>query len=184
MVEPRLISSREVYRGRLLKLELLQIEEPDGQTRSREVVRHPGAVAIVPILGEKVLLVRQHRAPLGRALWEIPAGTVEPGEEPLECAKRELAEETGYEAREWRRLAEFYTTPGFCDERMTLFFAKGLEPAAGHKPTEDESLEVREFTLAEVEQMLCRGELEDAKTIIGLAVIPALLQGQGRDELV
>lgn len=141
-------------------------------------------MAIVPILGGKVLLVRQYRAPIGQELWELPAGTLEPGEEPLECAKRELEEETGYLAREWRKLAEFFTTPGFCDERMTLFLARGLEPAAGPRPAEDESLKVREFTLAELEQMLLRGELEDAKTIIGLAMTLALVRGKGRDEPV
>lgn len=130
-------------------------------------------MAIVPLLGEKILLVRQHRAPIGRELWEIPAGTVELGEVPLECAKRELAEETSYRAREWRKLAEFYTTPGFCDERMTLFLAQDLEPAAEGKRAEDEFLQVREFELGEIEAMLRRGELEDAKTIIGFILAAA-----------
>lgn len=131
-------------------------------------------MAIVPFLDEKVLLVRQHRAPIGKELWEIPAGTVETGESPLECAKRELEEETGYRAREWRKLAEFYTTPGFCDERMTLFLAQGLEPVAEGKRGEDEFLRAREFELGEIEAMLRRGDLEDAKTIIGFILAGAL----------
>jgi ADP-ribose pyrophosphatase len=171
MAEPRIVSVRKIYSGRLLRLELLQIQGPDGRSREREVVRHPGAVAIVPLLGKKVLLVQQYRAPLGKELWEIPAGTIEPGEAPLECAKRELAEETGYRAREWKELAEFYTTPGFCDERLTLFLAEGLEPAAEGKRAEDEFIQIREFELAEIREMLRRGELEDAKTIIGLTLI-------------
>ncbi|MCR4405134.1 MAG: NUDIX hydrolase [Candidatus Acetothermia bacterium] len=167
----RVAAAEVLYSGRLLRLELLRLAEPSGQIHEREVVRHPGAVAIVSLLGERVLLVRQYRAPVGKELWELPAGTLEPGESPLECAKRELEEETGYLAREWRKLAEFYTTPGFCDERMVLFLAKGLEPAAGRKPAEDESIELREFTLAEVERLLRRGELEDAKTIVGLLLL-------------
>lgn len=183
MAEPRLLSSQRLYTGRLLELELVQIQAPSGRIHKREVVRHPGAVGIVPLLGEKALLVRQYRAPIGKELWELPAGTVEPGEEPLECAKRELLEETGYKAREWRKLGEFYTTPGFCDERMVLFLARGLEPVADEgKRTgeEDESIQVRGFALPEIKEMLRRGELEDAKTIIGLV----LAVGEGLNESI
>ncbi len=179
MAKPRPLSSQRLYSGRLLKLELLQVQDPRGRTHAREVVRHPGAVAVVPLLEEdgqrKLILVRQYRAPVGRELLEIPAGTLEPGESPLECAKRELEEETGYRAREWRKLAEFFTTPGFCDERMTLFLAQGLTPLAEGRRAEDEFLRAREFELEEIEAMLRRGELEDAKTIIGLAMTLALV---------
>jgi ADP-ribose pyrophosphatase len=178
MLRPRLISSRRLYSGRLVRLDLLQVRGVGDRIHDREVVRHPGAVAIVPLLDGKVLLVRQYRAPIDKEIWELPAGTIEPGEEPLECAKRELEEETGYRAREWRKLAEFYTTPGFCDERMVLFLARGLEPRPGARAAEDESLEVRAFTFAEAKQMLLRGELEDAKTIIGLSrIISYILLG-------
>jgi ADP-ribose pyrophosphatase len=180
----RAASAEVLYSGRLLKLELLRLAELSGQVHEREVVRHPGAVAIVPLLDGKVLLVRQYRAPIDKEIWELPAGTIEPGEEPLECAKRELEEETGYRAREWRKLAEFYTTPGFCDERMVLFLARGLEPQPEARPAEEESLEVRAFTFTEAKQMLLRGELEDAKTIIGLVMGLALAAGEGLDKLV
>jgi ADP-ribose pyrophosphatase len=184
MLRPRLISSRRLYSGRLVRLDLLQVRGVGDRIHDREVVRHPGAVAIVPLLDGKVLLVRQYRAPIDKEIWELPAGTIEPGEEPLECAKRELEEETGYRAREWRKLAEFYTTPGFCDERMLLFLARGLEPRPGARPAEEESLEVRAFTFAEAKQMLLRGELEDAKTIIGLVMGLALAADKGLDKLV
>jgi ADP-ribose pyrophosphatase len=184
MLKPRLISSRRLYSGRLVQLDLLQVRGAGDRIHEREVVRHPGAVAIVPLLDGKVLLVRQYRAPIDKEIWELPAGTIEPGEEPLECAKRELEEETGYRAREWRKLAEFYTTPGFCDERMVLFLARGLEPQPEARPAEEESLEVRAFTFTEAKQMLLRGELEDAKTIIGLVMGLALAAGEGLDKLV
>jgi len=172
MPGPRVTSSKQIYSGKLLKLELLQVQGPDGRTREREVVRHPGAVAIVPLLEEdgqrKVILVRQYRAPIGKELLEIPAGTLEPDESPRECAERELAEETGYRARSWEKLAEFYTTPGFCDEWMFLFLAHGLEPLEGNHPDEGEFLRVERVPLDKLEKMLLSGELEDAKTLIGL----------------
>ena len=180
MSKSRIIANRWIYTGKLLKLELLQVRGPDGRAREREVVRHPGAVAIVPLLEEgdqrKVILVRQYRAPLDRELLEIPAGTLEPGESPLECAKRELEEETGYRARRWEKLAEFYTTPGFCDERLHLYLARGLEPLGGNRPDEGEFLRVEEIPLERLEEMLSSGELEDAKTLIGLALLARLLK--------
>jgi len=173
----RIVSSRQIYSGRLLKLELLRVQGPDGRSREREIVKHPGAVAIVPLLEEdgqrKVILVRQYRAPVNKELLEIPAGTLEPGEEPLECAERELAEETGYRARKWEKLAEFYTTPGFCDERLTLYLAQELEPLEGNRPEEGEFLRVEKIPLDELKRMLADGELEDAKTLIGLLFLRA-----------
>lgn len=175
MRDPEITSSKRIYSGRLLKLELLQVQGPDGQVREREVVRHPGAVAIVPLLEEggqrKVILVRQYRAPVNKELLEIPAGTLKPGEGPLECAKRELAEETGYRARSWEKLAEFHTTPGFCDERLHLYLARELEPLEGNHPDEGEFLRVEKIPVNKLEMMLLSGELEDAKTLIGLLLL-------------
>ncbi|MFQ6118238.1 MAG: NUDIX hydrolase [Candidatus Bipolaricaulia bacterium] len=171
----RIVSSKQVYSGKLLILELLQVEGPDGRTREREVVRHPGAVVIVPLLeedgGQRVILVRQYRAPLDRELLEVPAGTLEPGESPLECAERELSEETGYRARRWEKIAECYSTPGFCDERLTLFLARELEPLGGNHPDEGEFLQIEKIPLEELKRMLKEGELEDAKTLIGLLAL-------------
>lgn len=153
--------SRLVYEGRLLSLTVERWGENE-----REVVEHPGAVAIVAVDGEGfVTLVRQLREATGGLLLEIPAGTAEAGEEPLETAQRELQEECGLTGGEWRELASFWTTPGFCRERMVLFAAEGVvrgEPS----PAEDEELEIVRWPVAEIAARL--GEIEDAKTLAGL----------------
>jgi ADP-ribose pyrophosphatase len=154
-------SSRVVYEGRLIDV---TVEQWGG--REREIVEHPGAVAIVAVDREGcVTLVRQLREPARARLVELPAGTAEPGEEPLETARRELSEECGLSGGEWRELAAFWTTPGFCREWMHLFAPEDIvrgEP----EPAEDEELELVRWPLAEVEDHL--GEIEDAKTLVGL----------------
>jgi ADP-ribose pyrophosphatase len=153
--------SRTVYDGRLFDV---VVEEWDG--REREIVEHPGATAIVAIDREGcVTLVRQLREAARKRLLELPAGTLEEGEEPLASAQRELAEEVGLRGGRWRELAAFYTTPGFCRERMHLFLAEDLERGAAN-PEEDEEVEVVRWQVAEIESRLW--ELEDAKTIAGL----------------
>jgi ADP-ribose pyrophosphatase len=153
--------SRTVYDGRLFDV---VVEEWDG--REREIVEHPGATAIVAIDREGcVTLVRQLREAARKRLLELPAGTLEEGEEPLASAQRELAEEVGLRGGRWRELAAFYTTPGFCRERMHLFLAEDLERGVAN-PEEDEEVEVVRWQVAEIESRL--GELEDAKTIAGL----------------
>jgi ADP-ribose pyrophosphatase len=154
-------SSRVVYEGRLIDV---TVERWGG--REREIVEHPGAVAIVAVDGEGcVTLVRQLREPARARLVELPAGTAEPGEEPLETARRELREECGLSGGEWRELAVFWTTPGFCRERMHLFAAEGVVQGEA-QPAEDEELELVRWPLDEVEDHL--GEIEDAKTLAGL----------------
>ena len=159
MTEPG--GSRTVYDGKLFDV---VVEEWDG--REREIVEHPGATAIVAIDREGcVTLVRQLREAARKQLLELPAGTLEEGEEPLASAQRELAEEVGLRGGRWRELAAFYTTPGFCRERMHLFLAEDLERGAAN-PEEDEEVEIVRWQVAEIESRL--GELEDAKTIAGL----------------
>ena len=154
-------SSRRVYDGSLIDVTLERWGEHE-----REVVEHPGAVAIVAVdLDGCVTLVRQLREPARRRLLELPAGTAEAGEEPLVTAQRELAEECGLRGGEWRELAAFWTTPGFCRERMTLFAAEGVESGEA-APEEDEELELVRWPLGEVRDRL--GEIEDAKTLAGL----------------
>jgi ADP-ribose pyrophosphatase len=163
-------SARRVYEGRLLGL---TVEQWGGN--EREIVEHPGAVAMVAVDAEGyVTLVRQLREPTRKYLLELPAGTAEPGEEPLETAKRELQEECGLTGGEWRELAAFWTTPGFCRERMHVFAAEGVERGEA-SPADDEQLELVRWPVAEIEQRL--HEIEDAKTLAGLL----LYLSAGRD---
>ncbi len=155
------MSSTTVYRGRVLDL---VVEEWDGH--EREIVVHPGSVAIVAVDDEHcVTLVRQLREPVRRELLELPAGTLEPGEEAVGAAKRELAEETGLHGGRWSKLGAFFTTPGFCDERMDVFLAEHVERGPA-RPESDEGFELVRWPVAELEHRL--DELEDAKTIAGL----------------
>ena len=141
------------------------LEEWEG--RDREIVRHPGSVAVVAVDGEgRVTLVRQLREPARTELLELPAGTLEEWEEPLATAQRELAEECGLGGGEWRELGTFWTSPGFLDERMTLFSAEGVEPLGEQKLDEDERVELVRLEVAGLEDRL--GDLEDLKTIAGL----------------
>jgi len=154
-------SSRCVYEGALLGLTVERWGEHE-----REIVEHPGAVAVVAVDGEGYLtLVRQLREPARKRLLELPAGTAEPGEEPLETARRELREECGLSRGEWRELAAFWTTPGFCRERMHVFAADGVVRGEA-SPAPDEELELVRWRVAEIGGRL--DEIEDAKTFAGL----------------
>lgn len=153
--------SRTVYDGKLLDVTLERWGDHE-----REIVEHPGAVAIVAVDRQGlVTLVRQLREPARKELVELPAGTLEEGEEPAETARRELAEETGLHGGEWREVTAFWTTPGFCRERMHLFFAEGVEEGDA-SPDEDETVALVRWPVAELERRL--DEIEDAKTLVGL----------------
>ena len=163
------IDGHLVYDGKVVHLEVDRVRLPNGHETIREVVRHQGAVVMLAIDGEdRVLLVRQYRYPVGRILMELPAGKLDPGEEPLACARRELAEETGMGAREWRRLGTLLTTPGFTDEAIHVFLATGLEPVEGAGPDEDEFLQAVRLPVNELEDLVRRGEVQDAKTLAAL----------------
>jgi ADP-ribose diphosphatase len=154
-------AARSVYEGRLLGLTVERWGEHE-----REIVEHPGAVAIVAVDADGyVTLVRQLREPARKRLLELPAGTAEPGEEPLATAQRELQEECGLTGGEWFELAAFWTTPGFCRERMHVFAAEGVERGEA-SPADDEELELVRWRLAEIRGRL--GEIEDAKSLAGL----------------
>jgi ADP-ribose pyrophosphatase len=153
--------SRTVYDGDLIDVTLERWGEYE-----REIVEHPGAVAIVAVDHEdRVTLVRQLREPARKKLLELPAGTLEKGEEPLATARRELEEETGQRGGEWRELAAFYTTPGFCRERMTVFAAEGVDPGESRREAGEE-IELLAVPVAELRALV--PELEDGKTIVGL----------------
>lgn len=166
------LQSKILYQGKILRIEQMQVRLPNGRQAQREIVRHPGAVALLALLdGErKALLVRQYRKAADAAFWEIPAGTLEPDESPLMCAQRELDEETGYEAKTMTPMRRFYTAPGFCDELITLFRAGGLYRSDKHAPPEDEFLRVQAFSLEEAEALLEQGHICDAKTMLALAL--------------
>ena len=163
-------SNEEVFSGRLLKVQRDHVTLPNGNDTTREYICHPGAVAIVPVLDDgRVVLVKQCRYPLGTLLWEIPAGKLDHGEaeDPDECAKRELSEETGYDAAHWQRLVSIATTPGFSDEIIHLYKAWGLQEYAQHTD-EDEFIGVRAFSPEQLRKMIAEGELYDAKTLCAL----------------
>lgn len=163
-------SNEEVFSGRLLKVQRDHVTLPNGNDTTREYIHHPGAVAIVPVLPDgRVVLVKQCRYPLKTLLWEIPAGKLDHGEaeDADECARRELSEETGYEAEHWQRLVSIATTPGFSDEIIHLYKAWGLKQYAQHTD-EDEFIGVAAFTADELKKMITDGELYDAKTLCAL----------------
>lgn len=144
-----------------------RVRLPNGSESTRELVLHPGAAAILPILPDgRIILVHQYRHPVGQSLWEIPAGKLESGEDPLTCAKRELLEETGYEAATWEELLSFYTSPGFTDEQITLFFARDLTKVAEPRPGEITSQDL--FEQHRLEKMIASGEIRDGKTMLAL----------------
>jgi ADP-ribose pyrophosphatase len=162
-------ASRKVYDGRLFDV----VVERWGE-RDREIVEHPGSTAVVAIDREgRVALVRQTREPARKQLVELPAGTLEPGEAPLESAKRELEEEVGLKGGEWRELGAFYTTPGFCRERMHVFLAENADEGEP-SPEQDEDVEVVRWHVSEIPERIA--ELEDAKTIAGLLLYLRLKQ--------
>lgn len=166
-----LIESRKVHRGHAIDVSVGRYRRADGGEVTREAVEHPGSVAILAYDDEVVYLVRQPREAVGvDDLLEIPAGTLEPGEGELECARRELAEEAGLAAREWRQLKVVHTSPGFLAERATIFAATGLSAASGEQD-EDEQIEVVRLPRAEVGAAL--EEITDATTIIALLMLAA-----------
>lgn len=165
--EDRLLASRRVFSGRVISLRLDDVETPGGRRVVYEIVEHPGAVAIVPVLADgRVLLVRQFRRAAGAALLEVPAGTLERGETPEDCARRELAEEVGHAAGRWERLASFYTAPGVLTEEMHVFLAGDLSPARAER--EEEDLRVEALPLREARRRAVAGEIRDGKSIAGI----------------
>lgn len=156
------------HRGRLFNVELLEVKDAHGRVHVREVVRHPGAVLIVPVLdATRVVMIRNNRAAVGERLWEFPAGKLEKGEDPRDAAGRELEEETGFRAGTVRKLGEFYTSPGFTDELMRVFLAEGLSKF-DQRLEADEDIEVEAVSLEEVAAMVRDGRLRDGKSIAGL----------------
>lgn len=173
---PARLSSRRAYDGRIVNVDIDTIRSPGGAELELEIVRHPGAAAVVPLLSDPgsadpaVLLIQQYRYAAGGVIWEVPAGVLEPGEEPEVCARRELLEETGARARKIEHLTTIYTTPGFTDERIHLFLATGIR--AGEPDTQgDEFIKVEARALSQILEMIRDGEIVDGKSIVALLYV-------------
>ena len=171
--DPGKVSSRRVYSGRVINLDVDTVRFPGGSTGELEMIRHPGASAVVPFLSDpkgddpQLLLIRQYRYAANGYLYEIPAGRLERGEDPAECARRELQEETGCTTERLDFLTTVYTTPGFTDERIHLYMATGLERGAtAHEA--DEFMTIEAVTLSAALQLIQKGEINDGKTVVGI----------------
>ena len=161
----RTISSSTVYTGNAFSVSQEEVELPTGSVVKRDIVRHPGAVVILAITDNgQLLLVRQYRHSVGKSILEFPAGTLDPKELPLNCAKRELAEEVGQQAAKWQALGTLFPAPGFCDEKQHLFIARALSPFR-LPGDEDEIIEVETLSVEQVESAIICGEMEDGKSI-------------------
>ena len=176
------VASQRIYNGRVLNLDIDRVRFPNGSEGQLELIRHSGAAAVVPFLDEpndhsaRILLIRQYRYAADRFLYEIPAGRLESGEEPMACARRELQEEAGCEAASLASLGGFFTTPGFIDEFIHLFVATGLTRGEA-KLESDEFIHSESHTLLEGLRMIDRGEIVDGKTIIALFMVDRLIRG-------
>ena len=166
----RVEAEREIFKGRVIRLVDRDLVLPNGRQTTFSIVEHPGAVAIVPVFENgDVVLLKQFRPSIGEEIYEIPAGTLEEGEAPLATAKREIVEETGFKARRWEKIAEFYTAPGFCTELMHVYVARGLSPASAEGDA-DEILKPIRMSLAKALEMVRKRKVRDAKSIAGLLI--------------
>ncbi|GAA3405388.1 NUDIX hydrolase [Paenibacillus hodogayensis] len=158
------IATEPVFQGKIISLQVDRVLLPNGETATREIVKHPGAVAVLAIHEDRMIVVEQYRKPLGRSQVEIPAGKLEPGEDTASAAMRELEEETGFTCSEVRLLSSFYTSPGFADEILHLYVADKLTPGTA-KPDEDEFIDCEAITLDTAKRYIEEGRISDAKTI-------------------
>ncbi|TXK83492.1 NUDIX hydrolase [Paenibacillus sp. N3.4] len=161
------VKTEAIFKGRIISLQVDHVLLPNGETATREIVKHPGAVAVIPLLGDKMIVVEQYRKPLERSQVEIPAGKLDAGEEPLHAALRELEEETGYRTDNVKLVSSFYTSPGFADEIVHLFIAEDLVKGEAN-PDEDEFLTCEAITLEQAQQYIREQRISDAKTIMAV----------------
>ncbi|MEK8127495.1 NUDIX hydrolase [Paenibacillus filicis] len=162
------LSTQPIFEGKIISLQVDTVRLPDGGEATREIVKHPGAVAVLALtVDHKMIVVEQYRKPLEKSQIEIPAGKLDSGEDPLEAARRELQEETGYTAGSIRHVASFYTSPGFADELLHLYVAEELNGGEA-RPDEDEFLEVWGITLDEAKALIREQRISDAKTILAV----------------
>lgn len=169
------VSTEEIFDGRVVKLRVDTVELPDGKIQTREVISHPGGVGIIAIDEDNnVLMVKQFRTGAKKVVLEIPAGKLEYGEDPKECGKRELSEETGFVANEFLHLAKFYVTPAYCEEIINIYFARNLVPSKQHLD-DGEFLDVLKVPFDELYKMVINNEIQDGKTIIAVLKLKEFL---------
>ncbi|MGE5612985.1 MAG: NUDIX domain-containing protein [Bacillota bacterium] len=176
--EEKTVSVKPIYKGNIINVELVTVTLPDGRTATRDIVRHPGASVIIP-LNEKgeIYMVKQYRKPLEMVSLELPAGKLDPGEDPLDCARRELMEETGLKARDIIYLASIHSTPGFSDEVLHMYAAVGL--AEGKSCADaDEFISTEKYKVDDLTDMILSGEITDAKSIIGIFMADKIIRGK------
>jgi ADP-ribose pyrophosphatase len=161
------ISSTLLQKGKSFSFYHDKVRLPNGRETERNIVKHPGAVAIIAIQDDEVVLLKQYRYATGKYLLEIPAGTLEEGEDPYQCAVRELQEETGYAASSWNKLFQCYMVPGYSDEILYFYLAEGLTNI-GSNPEDDEDIEIKRYGIEEVLDLIEKNEIMDAKTIMGV----------------
>lgn len=173
--EEKTLHTNKIFEGKIISLQVDEVELPDGNRSKREIVRHPGAVAVIAVTSDnKIIMVEQYRKPLERSLIEIPAGKLEKGEEPLSSAKRELEEETGLQSDEWSYITSFYTSPGFADELIYIYVAKNVYPVENSRPgDEDEFIDIYHATLDEAKEWKRQEKIRDAKTEYALVYAEA-----------
>ncbi len=168
-----------IHQGRIFKIVKENITLANGVSSDMDIIRHPGASAIIPLSDKNtIILIKQYRHAIGNYIWEIPAGTLDHDEPPIECAKRELIEETGYSANQWQKLGEIISVPGYSDERIHIFLANDLVPARQNLD-KDEMLDVHEIKFDDAMEMIHRGEIQDSKSICGLFMAMHWLEKTG-----
>jgi len=177
----KLLKRRCVYEGRVFSTIVDDVEYPSGVKTIREIAEHPGGAVILAVFDDKrVILINQHRYPLDKFIWELPAGKLDTGEDPLKCAQRELEEETGYSAKRWDLLTSIYTTPGFCTERLHIFMARGLEevPTGRRLEEGEETMTMKVIQMEDAIEMIEKGEIIDGKSICGILLGERVLQNK------